>query len=213
MPSKKKKENEQPDYLLILPKHPLPLAKQYVTPEKCECGCRVRLNDTERSELLCPVCGLVHDTVGKLSKNNLIYGSWSTSELYTGNGYTPSEKEFMQKKGIKTRVKRGNKELNTLDYKYLLDSFKFDLCLSNTDIQDVLLILKKSKSMKNLHPRLNYERILLAVCRYVLYQKGITGYLVNLNSSIYREYNLTGKDYKIIEKNIEKYGAIYRCNT
>lgn len=193
---------------LIYSKTPVPLAKQYVTNTKCECGCYVRLDDTSKNELVCPVCGLVHSEQSTLTAKNLVYGSWSKNELYTGNGYTYSEKEFMRKKGIKTRTFTGNSELNKMDYKYLLDVFKYELCLSPTDIQTVFLIIKKCKGLKQIHSKLNYERILLGICRYVLKQKGIRGYLINLNTSIYREYKLSRKDYNIIEKNIEKYRSI-----
>ena len=180
---------------------------------RCECGCYVRLYDTTKSELLCPVCGLVHGTNKELSKRNLIYGSWSKNELYTGSGYTKSEKEFMKQKGIKTRTFFNASELNMMDYKYLLDVFKRELCLSSVDVTNIMYIIRECKGLNNIHSRIGYEKILLGICRYVLKQKGIKGYLINLNNSLYREYNLSSKDCKIIERNIEKYRVLNRCNT
>ena len=213
MSKKETQKPKKPDYYYILPSTPVPLAKQYVTNKKCECGCRVRLYDTEKSELLCPICGLVYETHCDLTTKNLVYGSWSKGECYTGAGYTKSEKEFMKRKHIKTRTYIGSKELRNMDYRFLIDVFKVELCLSPVDVSNVWLIIRECKGLKNIHGKLNYERILLGICRYILCEKGITGYLVNLNSSIYRDYNLKLKDYLIIEKNIKKYRGLYRCTT
>lgn len=214
MQKKKKDKQKTPDYKYILPHTPIPLAKQYVSNTKCECGCKVRMYDTQKSELLCPICGLVYDNqYTDLNSHNLVYGTWSKSEPYSGRGYTRSEKEFMKWKHIKTRTYLGSKELRQMDYKFLIDVFKVNLCLSDVDVSNVWLIIRECKGIKNIHGKLNYERILLGVCRYVLYEKGVTGYLVNLNNQIYRDYKLKLKDYKIIEKNIKKYRSIYRCNT
>ena len=213
MPKQNNKCTRLPDSYLIFPKTPLPRAKQYVTSKRCECGCYVQLEDNFKGEIVCPVCGLVKDKFCELSENNLIYGSWSKSDLYTGNCYTPSEKEFMKRKKIKTRTYTGNTELNNMDYKYLIDVFKVELCLSSVDVNNIWIIIKQCKGLHNIHSKLSYEKVLLGICRFILINKGITGYLINLNNTLYRDYKLSAKEYNVIEKNIKKYRALSICNT
>ena len=192
---------------------PFPNFKQNVNTRLCPvCGRQISLTDSHRAEDFCMTCGLVRPN-RELTTNNLIYGSWSTERLYTGTGYTRTEKEFMKAKHIRTRTFYKQDEQNKLDYKYTIDSFKHDLCLNSVDIQNVWIIIHDCGGLKNIHRKLNYERILLAICRYILKQKGIHGYLVNLSNSLYREYKLSQKDCMIVERNIETRRSIKKCNT
>lgn len=204
-----KKKTNLPSHYLIFPNTPLPKAKQYVQSKRCECGCYVVLDD---KELLCPVCGLVREDTGLM--DNLVYGGQGLEHFYQGKGYTRDEKAFMKYKNINSLKPRDfGKEQTELDYKYFVDVVKQDLCLFDVDIQNVFNTVMACGGLKNLHSRLDYKSILLAVCRYTLKERGVTGYLLNLNNNIYREYNLKSRDCYIIEENIRKYRGIYRCST
>ena len=206
------KKTKLPLNLLLFTETPIPLAKQYVS-SRCACGCIIELKDEMKNELVCPRCGLVKETTPEFYDETVVYGGWGSANLYTGNGYTTSEKEFMSSRNIKLKPQNMAQELNEMDYMYILDYYKQELCLSDVDIEDVKIVVRNCGGLKAIHRKLSYDKILLGVCRYILKKKGIAGYLVNLNNKVYRDIGLNNKDYSTIIENITKNGARYIWNT
>lgn len=195
---------------LIQSKTPYPNYKQTIHEYPCTCGCFVTLYDKHHDETFCLKCGKVRQ---EHITNNLIYGQNSTTQLYDGSGYTHSERQYFKSRHKKPPTHINTKDLQRTDYKFTLDIFKTELCLSCIDIQNIWLIIEKVGGIKKLASGVPYEQVLLALCRFILIQKNITGYLINFNTLIYKEYGLTRKKYNQIANNIEKYMRLKTWNT
>lgn len=187
------KRTKLPSYIHVRKSTPLPLAKQYVG-RKCPlCGSILSLKDSY--EVLCPDCGCVE------SDNNLVgidYNSSSKQKFHQKN-LTKFETKFLKHSHFNDR-----KERRRLDYKMIVDTLKFDLCLTTTDVQDVFRIIDQIDSLKQLHTRLPYDTIIAGICRYVIKKRGILPGVLRFSNNAYKEYKLSKHDYKIIERNIEK---------
>lgn len=206
----KNKLTRLPDSYIIQKHTPYPNYQQTAHDYPCKCGCFVTLYDKHHDETFCLQCGKVQQT---MVSNNVIYGQNDKTHLYTGSGYTATEHRYFKSRGKKPPTHLNTRDLHKTEYKFTLDIFKTELCLSNVDIQNIWLIIEKVGGIKKLASGVPYEQVLLALCRFILIQKNITGYLINFNTSIYKEYGLTRRKYDKIAINIEKYMRIKTWNT
>ena len=180
------------DNIIIQPHTPYPNYQQTIHNHPCKCGCYITLYDKHHDETFCLNCGKVkQDQIQK----NIIYGQNSTQHLYNGSGYTYTEKQFFKSRNKKPPTKINTPDMHKSDYKFTLDIFKTELCLSETDIQDVWLIIQKCGGIKKIASGVPYKQVLLALCRFILIQKKVTGYLINFNNNIYKEYGLNRRKY------------------
>lgn len=183
--------------LHIMRKHPLPLAKQGINKQGCPlCGCIISLYDHHHDENLCPRCGCV---LNKMVKLNVDYEQMNQFKVYTGSGYTKTEKQVLKrhKHHFKTQ-----KDRRIMRYSSLIKLFTSQLQMIHTDRLEVYYLLRAVHTLKYFHSKLPYETILLGICRYVLKQRGGYPYRLRFKNPLYIEYGLDKKGYNTIEKNI-----------
>ena len=208
---KRNKYTRLDDKMIVQEKTPYPNYQQTVHEYPCKnCGCYVTLYDKHHDETFCLQCGRVLKL--PYEEINVPYGTYSTGKPYTGTGYTYSEKQFLKSRGKRKPTYISSSERNTIQYQHIISIFKTELCLSEVDIQDIWIIINKCGGIKKLAPATSSEKVILGICRYLLVNKGITGYLINFRNSIYREYGLTRKLYDKIISNIYKNMRLYECN-
>lgn len=185
-----------PKSIHIRRKTPLPRAKQIVGMKCPQCNCVVALFDERKCEKLCSECGFV------ISEPNLVGVSYEqvSSQSLHSSLLTKDEKKLLH---IPNHF-NDRKERRYMDYKHIVDTVKVDLCLTRVDIQDILLIIRRVDSLKQLHSRLPYETIIVGICRYVLKKRKVLPVLVRYTNQAYLLYELNKHDYEIIEKNIKK---------
>lgn len=177
----------------------VPLAKQGFNTTGCPlCGSIITLYDTERSEKLCADCGYVYDETYYDNQTNN-----DNSKPYTGTKLTKTEHKFFKKIHRKEHNFSSSSERNHDYYNDTIDIVKTDLCLTKTEVYEVKQIIN-NVNLKKLHSRVKADTIIVGVCRYVAKSHKKIDTLLRFKNSLYRDYNLTRKEYNIIEKNIEK---------
>lgn len=179
----------------------IPLAKQGFNTNGCPlCGAIITLYDQEKSEKTCAECGYVYN---EISYNPINY-ELSTENTYTGTCYTQTEHAYYKYVKKKEYNFISSKERNYLYYKHIIEIIKIELCLTSIEVQEVQNIINKAQSLKKLHSRLEAGTIILGICRYVAKEHNKLSYILRFRNKIYQEYNLTKKEYVIIENNIKK---------
>lgn len=114
-------------------------------------------------------------------------------------------------KGIRSKTFFNQGERNQMDYKYFIDTVKDELWLTNYDVMYLWELVRLCGGVHKIHTRLPYEAVLLGVCRFILLEKGVVGYRVNLSNKLYKTYGLTKKASLLIIDNINKYKVIKEC--
>ena len=188
------KTTKVPFYFYHRQKTNIPLAHQVVG-KRCKlCGCMLHLQDSY--ELCCADCGYVENT----PTYTLNYATMTNNQLFNTHGCNNEEKLL-----INTHRHLNNQgKTRKIQQYFVLDVIKHDLCLTRVDILEVKMIISKASSLQKFHSRIPSDTIIVGICRYVLKQRGVLGYLLKYNYKVYVEYDLTKHDYEIIERNIKK---------
>lgn len=194
-----------PQEILTRTSTPYPNFQQSIHEKPCQCcGSFITLYDAHRNESFCVDCGNVtHNYNTNLTEGNLIYGSYSREQSYTGTGYTRSERAFLERKHIHSRTFFHQSEQNHLDYTNFLYIIKPQLHLCRADVEDILNIIR-TYDIHRLHTRWTYQQVILAITKYVLSRRNAKPYQLNLSNTVYRAYGMTRRGYEIVERNLQK---------